>query len=262
MSESTIGGEVVDIGRLADGTIRVHISIDKEQREEAIELLSEKNCIVAMQPLKMGINKALGVNGMAIMGVVQRLKLSTKQNAKLVIDLTIDNEDDERDALKRLDQATCGIGRLNTHIQEYGSAATVLKLSMFFRTEAVWRAIGTDAEYQQWCRGRPCIVCRTPPPSEPMHVRRAGDSGTGYKGPYATVPGCKKHHSEQHQHGESVIASQDQYDRWRIKSVQDWCWDRLKERLGYNSFKYVPPDVLRSWAKYYEVEEFLPEEYR
>lgn len=34
------------------------------------------------------------------------------------------------------------------------------------------------------------------------HVRRAGESGTGYKAPYACVPMMRIEHDYQHQHGE------------------------------------------------------------
>ena len=37
------------------------------------------------------------------------------------------------------------------------------------------------------------------------HVRRAGESGTGYKAPYACVPMLRVEHDYQHQHGELAV---------------------------------------------------------
>ena len=37
------------------------------------------------------------------------------------------------------------------------------------------------------------------------HVRRAGDSGTGFKAPYACVPMTNPEHAYQHQHGELAV---------------------------------------------------------
>jgi len=149
----------------------------------------------------------------------------------------------------------------------FGDQARELRLSGFFRAPDVWRAIGTDAEYQAWCRGQPCASCgKEGGEGNPIvyaHVRRVADgAGVGIKPPFSGVPLHDSEHRDQHQHGESRIAPPDTWDRWRIEHVQAWGWARLKEILGVESWRDAHPRRLYEWAERAGVERYLPAAYR
>ena len=153
---------------------------------------------------------------------------------------------------------------------EYGQYAKSLKQSSFFRMPEVWREIGTDDQYLEWLRAQPSALngdfdydsdtgegrC------VPAHVRRSGEAGTAYKPPYSAIPLTNAQHQLQHQKGESEIGGPDWWGRMRIKYVSDWCWETLKQDLGFNSWADVPPEVLRDWAKEHDLVQYLPGIYR
>lgn len=49
----------------------------------------------------------------------------------------------------------------------------------------------TDEAYKQWIREQPCIVCGSPPPSDPHHVKSRGAGG----GDDQMVPTCRICHT-------------------------------------------------------------------
>ena len=152
----------------------------------------------------------------------------------------------------------------------YGLEAKALKLSSFFRTPDVWKQVGTDEQYLNWVRGRPCAHCGDynylddgRQVCEAAHVRRVvSGSGTAIKPPYSAIPLCHKHHKLQHDNGEDAIGGREKVDKLRIHHVEQWAWDTLKATLGYDSWREVPPNVLRGWADDRNIMKFLPEEYR
>ncbi len=147
----------------------------------------------------------------------------------------------------------------------YGAEAQKLKLSGFFRSPAIWQLIGSDDEFLSWLRHQACVVPADPHQGDivPAHVRRIAEgAGTAIKPVYSAVPMCHKHHSEQHQYGESVHGGKEQFNRWRIETLERWAWETLKQRLGYESMADVPPSELRVWAQEHEVDHLLPGIYR
>lgn len=68
----------------------------------------------------------------------------------------------------------------------------------------------TDADYRLWIQKQPSCLTNTfseyledgTGRSIACHVRRARDSGVGYKPPYSYVPMTHEQHLHQHQHGE------------------------------------------------------------
>ncbi len=154
-----------------------------------------------------------------------------------------------------------------TSAPSYGEQARELKLSSFFRTPDVWRAVGTDAAYQAWCRKQVCAACeRDGGDQNPIvfaHLRRVAEgAGVGIKPPYCGVPLHDSEHNLQHQHGESRIAPPETWDRWRIEHLQRWCWESLKAELGFESWREVPPEKLLAWAQRRRVDHLLPACYR
>lgn len=85
---------------------------------------------------------------------------------------------------------------------------------------------GTDKQYRAWIQRQPsCISGRFSEwvggegRCEAAHVRRAGESGTGFKAPYSCVPLTRKEHAEQHQYGEF---DKDFFDKQAKKYLYLW----------------------------------------
>jgi len=145
---------------------------------------------------------------------------------------------------------------------KYGEQARQLKLSGFFRCQSVWRCVGPDAKFLEWVRRQKCSVCKADAPSEAAHVRRvASGAGTSTKPQYSAIPLCNKHHRLQHDKGESAIGGKEFCDRERIKALEQWCWETVKEQIGFAHWNEVPPSALYTWALDHGVTELLPEDY-
>lgn len=168
----------------------------------------------------------------------------------------------------------------------FGSEARDLKLSGFLRVEAVWRALGTDAEFREWIQSQPSAWSGEfdydpnlthDPACEAAHVSRLEyGRGMNLKPEYSCVPLTRKEHMNHHAKGESVfdlpeqrtdggfgvVSGRDWMERMRIKYVELWAWDRLKATLGYGSMSDVPPRLVREWANKFNVEQYLPQSYR
>lgn len=154
---------------------------------------------------------------------------------------------------------------------DYGQFARQLRLSPFFRTRCVWRAIGTDGSYLTWlrqqevCKAKQALIstrfCSGPVVA--AHVRRiANGAGAGIKPEYSAISLCWDHHELQHAKGERAIGGKDWCDRKRVEQLQQWGWETLKGQLGYESFKYVAPTELRAWAEKKGVAKHLPIAYQ
>ena len=147
---------------------------------------------------------------------------------------------------------------------DYGKQSETLWKSGFTRAPAVWRALGTDAEYLAWIRQQACCVCGTTQQIEAAHVRRIADgAGVGVKPDnFSAVPMCHRHHEDQHQHGESAHGGKEWFDKQRINHVSRWAWVALKQQIGVESMTHADPIEVQEWAKAHGVEQYLPIEYR
>jgi hypothetical protein len=148
----------------------------------------------------------------------------------------------------------------------YGEEAKALRLSAFFRTPDVWRAIGSDEEFLAWLRRQ---LCAAPDQSGcggdvvAAHVRRVSEgAGVGIKPPYCAIALCHAHHCDAHQFGDSRLGTREWWGRQRIEHVQQWAWESLKQQLGYAHWNQVNPRVLRDWAEQHGIELLLPNLYR
>lgn len=154
--------------------------------------------------------------------------------------------------------------------KNFGAEAKALRLSSFFRTPAVWKAIGSDSNFLEWLRLQKCAKCGHQDYTgtdtglmrcEAAHVRRVKDgSGTSIKPEYSAIPLCHRHHKLQHDKGESALAID--MDHARLHYVRLWAWESLKQQLGYESWKLVPPIVLKDWAERNNVAQYLPDDYK
>jgi len=146
-----------------------------------------------------------------------------------------------------------------------GKYIAALYKSGFWFNPKVLAALGTDDEYRVWIQRQPsafsdefseyvngegrCVAA---------HVRRAGESGTGYKAPYACIPLTDMEHKIQHQQGESALGGQAWFDKQRAAYVQEWAHSRLREILGVESLSQAPVYQILYWAEQNELERYLP----
>ena len=161
---------------------------------------------------------------------------------------------------------------------EFGEFARGLKLSGFFRRPEVWKAVGTDQEFREWVQLQKSVISGNQdhtdsgPRCEAAHVRRAGESGTGYKADYACVPLTHEEHLLQHSKGEVAVLLQyrkgikkievdeakDWFNKARIECVQDWCWETAKDQMGEDSWTKISPVTFRIWANSKAVLSMIP----
>lgn len=114
------------------------------------------------------------------------------------------------------------------------------------------KAKGTDSEYQEWVRLWPsCLtgayntVVHDIGRCEFAHVRRAAESGTGYKPEYSGIPLTHEEHAMTHQKGESIFYPSEWYDKQAVRYLTMWI----------NGMS--PPDIQeqkRHWKKEYIIE--------
>ena len=169
----------------------------------------------------------------------------------------------------RLMEMGCNVGLVELAYKpaNWGEESRKLFISSFFRTPAVWQAIGTDAKYQEWVRQQPSAYSkRKGSESDPVvyaHVRRVADgAGSGIKPLYCGVPLLNSEHQLQHQKGESALGGKEWFNKQRILHVMMWGWESLKFQLGYEHWQQVPPETLLEWAQKNNVDRYLPPCYR
>jgi len=170
----------------------------------------------------------------------------------------------------------------------YGQDVRRLHTHGFFKSPEVWKSLGTDKSYQACTRYQPCLVTggvdwdekKGVGRTEFAHVRRAGDSGTGYKGRYSGVPLVHEIHANyQHRHGETAAykyyidkrrrklaitpeLAKAWFDKKAAENVQKWAHDRLCELLGVPSLTMAEPTMVLHWAIENDVAQYLPKNYR
>lgn len=178
---------------------------------------------------------------------------------------------DQPGALARLTQTAAASELQKGAIAAYGEEARALRLSSFFRTPDVWRAVGSDEDYLAWIRLQPSAHSGKfseyteagEGRCEAAHVRRVSSgAGTRIKPPYSAIPLTGEEHKLQSAQGESALNPQDWWDKKRIDYVQQWCWETLKTKFGCQHWSWLPPVILQQWAAGRDLEKYLPSEYR
>ena len=169
-----------------------------------------------------------------------------------------------------------------------GYVASELHKSGFFINPRVVSALGTDDDYQDWVRQRPCVVCGDYDwvdgvgRCEYAHVRRADNAGTGIKPAYSGVPLCHKDHALQHQHGESAAhnryketmgkvpgdssAGSDDgklwFSRMANKCLSEWAHRKFVAALGHTSLTECDPQEIVVWAEARNLLHMVPRKVR
>ena len=136
---------------------------------------------------------------------------------------------------------------------EHGKAWAQLYRNNWWLCPEVWPLLGTDAEYQAWCRTKPCVMHAISGCSGDIvaaHVRRINlGAGTGIKPEYATIPLCDKHHREQHQHGESAIGDKEHVDKLLEQYRTEWLKQVIREWFVVDSCSQIDPQKFGRWIK-------------
>ena len=250
-----IYGPVVEIKALASrGVTRISIEIPEEYHKEVTGLFYSEHVLITHAPKEMRATNPFGVVG----GWPETPEPESQPPAP------------ENPAID-------GDVAYTENEEIYGDLARELKLSGFFRAPKVYEAIGSDEEYQAWCRTKRCAITRKIDTSDPIvfaHVRRARNSGTSFKPKYHGLPLCDSLHRIQHEKGEAAAlmagagmsvgpdAAKEWFDVRVLDHLEQWGWETLKAELGYESWKQVPPIALRDWAQENGVTHILPRGYR
>ena len=150
--------------------------------------------------------------------------------------------------------------------EEFGKKSELLFKSGFFASKDIWPLCGTDDEYLAWLRKQNCAVTGgagfDADPVVAAHVRRVSSgSGVGIKPQYSAIPLLQSLHLKQHQHGESAVMSQADWDRAAYIYVTRWAAEALKKKLGFDSWKNIPPVVLWAFCLGAGVTRYLPRGY-
>lgn len=223
------------------------------------------------------------------------LDTATMKRAGHILNVVITDRDLEEVAAEIAAQDVQKDDPSTNSTRPYSQQAKELKLSGFFRSPKVWPYIGSDDDFAEYIQLHQCIVCGHgdwveelgEERCEAAHVRRAAEGGTGIKGDYARVPMCHHDHIDfQHQHGEtaaygaylaykkakpddavlSAIVTTEEakawFDKKRLEFVEQWGWETLKKKLGYDSWANTPPNVLREWAVARDLWWALPASYK
>jgi len=135
----------------------------------------------------------------------------------------------------------------------YGQAARQLRLSAFFRTPAVWAAIGDNSAYLIWLRQQACARCH----QSSQLTSTISSCPLGPSSAVAILYGaiplcllCYQHTDPQRNHAWR--------NQQRLHYVRRWAWQTLKQQLGYSNWRDVPPVVLRAWAERHQLSHYLP----
>lgn len=162
---------------------------------------------------------------------------------------------------------------INNHIPEAGEMVednghyiAALYKSGFWYNQKVLAALGSDAEYVAWIQRQPS--CVSGEFSEYVngegrcvaaHVRRASDSGTAYKAPYATVPlRQNEEHQIQHDKGESKFGGKEFFDKKLAEYKAEWAHIQLRKKLNVEHLRFASIEQIREWAIKADVYAALP----
>lgn len=158
------------------------------------------------------------------------------------------------------------VEKVSAHKPEkpYGKQASALYANGFFLVPQVLERIGTDKEFREWLKAQSCCAeGQHEGDVVAAHVRRiANGAGVALKPEYSAIPLCNRHHQIQHQFGESQIGGKEWVDKQRAKYLQTWASHTLAKVFGQQSIGYVDPKDLRMWAREYDLEAWLPGEYK
>ncbi|MET4696676.1 hypothetical protein [Endozoicomonas lisbonensis] len=155
----------------------------------------------------------------------------------------------------------------------YGQLAKALYQSGVMQLPTVAAALGHDDDYQAWTRLQACIVTKQEP-VEYAHVRRAYNSGIGYKPLFSGVPLASEVHRKQHQNGElscllhygkrvtTVTEAREWFDKAAAHNLRRWTWEKLRDAIGVTSMREANPVRVMEWFDRNGLSAAVPKPYR
>ena len=205
----------------ADGSLEVKIIIDPRFKDEFHRLFREKDMPVALAPLVADFESLPKDQGISV----------------------------EQDK-----------------VSDSGHWVSALYKSGWWFYPKVLAALGSDKQYREWVQLKPSCVSNQfgeyvdgEGRSVAAHVRRAGESGTGYKAPYACVPLTDAEHQLQHNKGESAFdGGAKWFDAQLAKYKTEWAHAQLRRALGVESLTDARQSDFISWVSEHELNYTLP----
>ena len=178
--------------------------------------------------------------------------------------------------------------------KRFGQNANILYKSGFFYNPKVVEQIGTDDEYQDWCRTQPCVICNQfgeivqdglkhagEGRNIYAHTTRAGAKTSGKRGAgsnkpvFSGLPMCDKHHKLSHNPGPTSayneyckIKGKDQttntakakhwFEEQSGRYLATWAHSKFAADFGYSSLAMVPPKKVLDWCQKNSLLYYLP----
>lgn len=159
----------------------------------------------------------------------------------------------------------------------YSDFARQLHAVGFFASPDVWRALGTDKDYREWCKTQDCCVCQTAGSADldivPHHVTRSTDKPSR-EGPnpnkpdFKCVPLCATCHRTLHDHGEEVCLRFHQieerpdgkfwFDKQVILHLGEWAHQSLRKVFEIDSLTQLQPAAMQAWCLERGLQRYLP----
>ena len=143
----------------------------------------------------------------------------------------------------------------------------------FFRSPVVWAQLFSDDDYQEWCRGRKCVVCGNVdwaerngtryPKNVYAHVTYAVATPTREgrhpnKVKYSGVGMCNACHQKQHNEGWNAVGGLDLMRQRAMKSIEAMAHQHLKYQFDVDSLTWVSPEMLTGWCATRDLVQYLP----
>jgi len=150
----------------------------------------------------------------------------------------------------------------------HGPAMATLHKSAFLVERAVLEALGTDNEYQDWCRRLPsalsgrfseyvdgegrCVYAHW------RTVKRG--SGTAVKPPYSGLPLTQEEHLAEADHHARL--GREKWDAMVESYLRRWAWERLRLHFGTETMTTVDPVSVLAFFSERGVDHLLPPAFR
>ena len=211
-----------------------------------------------------------GIN--AVSGRVERFFVPEDGRVRVVVVLDAETPT-ELNRVICLDDRGARIAIARLRAKDYGQLAKGLYQSGVLTLPVVASALGSDDEYQRWTRQQPCILTKREG-VQFAHVRRAHNSGTGYKPMYSGIPLSPEAHRLQHQKGEleclrhygrpvsDVDSAKDWFNRACAHNLRLWSWNKLRTSLGVDSMRDATPAQVVNWFDSHDLRALIPKAYR
>lgn len=135
-------------------------------------------------------------------------------------------------------------------------AERFLQQAGFYRSEAVWRAIGTELEFQEFLMLQPCCQPGEAPCQESPVVPHRLPNGNGYR----AIPLCRTHQQVWETGVPNLRGAppQDFLESQQSVAIQRWAKERLRRTLRVPAGYDPSPKAIYTWAAERHLHTHLP----